>query len=112
MRKFLLVTALLFLSAYIYSQEGKAYEIGVTISDISDSTIFLAYHFGDRQYITDTVKLDGNGHGVFAGKEKLPEGIYMIVLPGRKYFEFLMTENQYFSLGIYFFQFQQCQPAK
>lgn len=99
MRKILLITALLFLSAYIYSQGKKAYEIGVTISDISDSTIFLAYHFGDRQYLTDTVKLDGKGHGVFAGKEKLPEGIYMIVLPGRKYFEFLMTENQYFSLS-------------
>jgi thiol-disulfide isomerase/thioredoxin len=34
---------------------------------------------------------------VFKGQEILPQGIYMIVLPGRKYFEVLMTANQHFS---------------
>ncbi|HOF20680.1 MAG TPA: thioredoxin-like domain-containing protein [Bacteroidales bacterium] len=99
MRKFLQITVLLFLSIHTYSQEKAGYEISVTISDISDSTIFLAYHYGDRQYLSDTLKLDGKGQGIFKGKEKLPEGIYMIVLPGRKYFEFLMTDNQHFSLS-------------
>ena len=28
----------------------------------------------------------------------LPEGIYMIVLPGRKYFEILISDDQYFSV--------------
>ena len=34
---------------------------------------------------------------MFKGQEILPQGIYMIVLPGRKYFEVLMTANQHFS---------------
>jgi thiol-disulfide isomerase/thioredoxin len=46
----------------------------------------------------DTTALDNKGNAVFSGKEILPQGIYMIVLPGKRYFEILMTENQNFSL--------------
>ena len=73
MKKILQITALLFLSAYTYCLDNKGYEIKVTISDINDSTVILAYHFGDRQYLTDTLKLDAEWYGVFAEKEKLPD---------------------------------------
>ena len=79
------------------SQVKSGYEIKVSISGLRDSAIYLAYHFGDKQYITDTMKLDTRGQGVFSGKESLPQGIYMVVLPGRKYFEILLSENQFFS---------------
>ncbi len=79
------------------SQVKPGYEIRVTINGLRDSSIYLAYHFGDKQYITDTTRLDTRGQGVFSGKESLPQGIYMVVLPGRKYFEVLMAENQHFS---------------
>ena len=75
------------------------YEIDITIRGLQDSTIFLAYHLGDKQYIKDTVKLDLKGHAVIKGQETLPEGIYMIVLPGKKYFEILMSKDQQFSVN-------------
>jgi thiol-disulfide isomerase/thioredoxin len=75
------------------------HEISVNISGLRDSSIYLAYHFGDKQYIKDTVKLDSRGHGVFAGTESLPQGIYMIVLPGKQYFEFLASDDQVFSVN-------------
>ena len=81
------------------SQVKSGYEIGVTVTGLRDSTIYLAYHFGDKQYVTDTVKLDMNGYGAFKGNESVPHGIYMVVLPGRKYFEILMTEDQFFSVS-------------
>jgi len=74
------------------------YEISLTISGLRDSSIFLAYHFGDKQYLKDTINLDQNGHGVFSGKELLPQGIYMIVMPGKTYFEILVSDDQKFSL--------------
>ncbi|MCX6302955.1 MAG: hypothetical protein NTW82_12310 [Bacteroidia bacterium] len=74
------------------------HEISMTISGLRDSSIYLAYHFGDKQYIKDTIKLDSRGHGIFSGPESLPHGIYMIVLPGRQYFEFLASDDQLFSL--------------
>jgi thiol-disulfide isomerase/thioredoxin len=75
------------------------HEISVNINGLRDSSIYLAYHFGDKQYLRDTVKLDSRGHGVFAGPESLPQGIYMIVLPGKQYFEFLASDDQVFSIN-------------
>jgi thiol-disulfide isomerase/thioredoxin len=83
-------------------QLKNGYEINVTIMDLQDSTVFLAYHLGDKQYIKDTVKLDRSGNGIFRGQQTLPQGIYMIVLPGRKYFEILISDNQRFSLSCTF----------
>jgi len=80
-------------------QTKAGYEITVNISGLQDSTIFLAYHFGDKQYIKDTISLDAGGKGVFAGNEDLPQGIYMVVLPGKKYFEILMSTDQIFTVG-------------
>jgi peroxiredoxin len=80
-------------------QMKKGYEIPITISGLQDSAIFLAYHMGDKQYIKDTIKLDSKGSAVFSGEETLPQGIYMIVLPGKKYFEVLMSADQHFSVN-------------
>jgi thiol-disulfide isomerase/thioredoxin len=77
----------------------SGYEIVVTISGLKDSTIFLAYHLGDKQYLKDTLKLDNNGHGVISGTELLPQGIYMIVLPQRNYFEVLISQDQQFEIN-------------
>ena len=84
--------------ALVFSQLKNGYEIEINIAGLNDSTIFLAYHLGDKQYIKDTLKLDKSGHGIVSGNEVLPQGIYMIVLPGRKYFEILISKDQVFSL--------------
>jgi thiol-disulfide isomerase/thioredoxin len=69
------------------------------ISGLSDSSIYLAYHLGDKQYLKDTIQLDKRGYGIFHGSESLPQGIYMIVLPGKNYFEILISDDQQFSVS-------------
>jgi thiol-disulfide isomerase/thioredoxin len=98
MKKNIFVLIIILLPVQALCQVKSGYEISVTIAGIKDSTIFLAYHFGDKQYLKDTLKLDNKGYGVFTGKEKLPQGIYMIVLPGKKYFEILISDDQQFSM--------------
>ena len=98
MRKAFYLFLLLLVPAVSFGQLKNGYEIDITIKDLQDSTLFLAYHLGDKQYIKDTLKLDRTGHAVAHGKEILPQGIYMIVLPGRKYFEILMSADQHFGL--------------
>jgi thiol-disulfide isomerase/thioredoxin len=89
---------LLFLACSVsQAQQSPGYHIDVSIKGLTDSTIYLAYHFGDKQYLKDTVKVDKTGKAVFQGKESLPQGIYMIVLPGRRYFEILISDDQNFS---------------
>jgi thiol-disulfide isomerase/thioredoxin len=83
-------------------QMKEGYEITVNISGLQDSTIFLAYHLGDKQYISDTANLDKGGGAVFSGLKSLPQGIYMIVLPGKQYFEILISTDQHFSVSCSF----------
>jgi thiol-disulfide isomerase/thioredoxin len=99
MKKTLITLLFIIISSSSFSQLKNGYEIDITILGLQDSTVFLAYHLGDKQYLKDTIKLDRTGHGIVSGKEALPQGIYMIVLPGRKYFELLISKNQNFALN-------------
>jgi thiol-disulfide isomerase/thioredoxin len=99
MKKTIIAIFLFIISFYSYSQLKSGYEIDININGLRDSAIYLAYHLGDKQYIKDTVSLDKKGHCIFAGNELLPQGIYMIVLPGKKYFEILISKDQIFSIS-------------
>jgi thiol-disulfide isomerase/thioredoxin len=95
MRIFLFLLAL---AAGAQQGVSKGYEIKVNVKGLSDSTCQLAYYFGDKQYIKDSAKADTKGNLVFKGDEDLPGGIYMVVLPGKKYFEMIVDKEQYFNL--------------
>jgi len=82
-----------------FSQQKQGYRISISVGGLHDSTLYLAYHFGEKQYLRDTMKLDRNGRGVFSKSEALPQGIYMVVMPGKKYFEILIPDNQYFTIS-------------
>ncbi|MCU0460445.1 MAG: DUF5106 domain-containing protein [Bacteroidales bacterium] len=98
MKKSIFGLLFVILSAQLFSQAGIVYKISVTVSGLRDSTIYLAYHFGDKQYLRDSVILDAKGTGIFSDAESLPHGIYMIVLPGRTYFEILISDDQQFAV--------------
>jgi thiol-disulfide isomerase/thioredoxin len=104
--KKIVITVLLFTySVYSFSQLKIGYEIDINIHGLSDSTIYLAFHLGDKQYLKDTLKLDQKGHCIASGKESLPQGIYMVVLPGRRYFEILISKDQHFSVSCQYSDF-------
>ena len=102
MRNLLLLIFILLYPNLIFSQLKPGYEINLTINGLRDSSVYLAYHLGDKQYIQDTIILDGNGKTVIKGDAALPQGIYMVVLPGRTYFEILMSSDQFFSVSCSF----------
>ena len=102
MRKLIFFILLSLVPVFSFGQLKNGYEIDITIKGLQDSTVLLAYHLGDKQYIKDTIKLDRTGNGTVRGQEALPQGIYMIVLPGRKYFEILISANQHFALNCSF----------
>lgn len=77
---------------------SHGYRIEVRISGLQDTLSYLAYHFGDRQFLKDTARVDPFGQFLFKGDEKLDQGMYMIVLPGNIYFEVIIGDNQNFSI--------------
>lgn len=91
-----LVILLSILSIFYAFADGKnGYQIKVKINNLPNDTIYLAYHFGDKQYMKDTIRLDAKGMGVFSGDEPLPGGFYLIVYPKKNYFEIIVNEQNF-----------------
>lgn len=91
----LLIFALI-LSIPVLSQ---GYRIEVNIEGIKDTSIYLAYHFGNKKLVLDTLYLDKQGEGVFKGDKKLDAGIYLIALPNMNFFELIVDKDQEFSVS-------------
>jgi thiol-disulfide isomerase/thioredoxin len=88
----------LLLSGSVFSQQSDGYNIEVNVKGLANTNIFLAYHMGDKQYIKDSVTLDLGGQAYFHGNKPLDQGVYIIILPGNRYFEFLIPEAQHFRI--------------
>jgi len=74
------------------------HSISVTVREAPDTKVRLAYHVGNQQYVKDSLNTDKSGLCRFFGSDRLPEGVYMVVLPGNIFFEFLLGEDQYFNI--------------
>ena len=61
---------------------------------MQDTSVMLAYYFGGKQYAADTA-FSENGTFIFKGNETLDGGMYMIVLPNQKYFDLVISEQQF-----------------
>lgn len=84
---------------YAIAGGDNAYNIKFKIKGLfKDSSYLLANSFADKHFIQDTAKVDANGLLVFTGKEKLKEGLYVLILPQKKSFELIVDETQNFTL--------------
>ncbi len=79
-------------------QAKDGYNIKVKVKGVKDTVCYLANYYGSKQYLKDTANVDDKGNFVFQGQEQLPGGIYIVVLPDKKYFEFIVNKEQKISL--------------
>ena len=94
-----LIFILSFLLFSKISSAQDAYQITLKIKDYKEKVCYLANYYGDKKYIKDTCRLEKIGDPiVFHGKEKLHEGIFLVVLPSMKYFEIIVGANQKFEI--------------
>ena len=98
-KKFALIFAFL-LSSITFSIANGGYEIKVKINDFDQKEAYLGYHYGDKQYIKDTVQIGQDGYFTFKGEEALEGGVYLLIVPpDNKYFQILINpDNQYFTV--------------
>jgi thiol-disulfide isomerase/thioredoxin len=92
-----LIISFLSLSGFMNGQPGHS--ISVTVDGASEATVRLAYHVGSQQYVRDSLVADSNGRCNFTGADRLPPGVYMIVLPGNTFFELLVGDDQHFDIS-------------
>ena len=97
-RIFLSLFTLFLLTSMTTAQSG--YQIDVKIDGHTEKEAYFGYHYGDKQYIKDTVQINSDGYFTFKGDEALEGGVYLIIMPPEnQYFEFLIDgADQHFTL--------------
>ena len=72
---------------------SSANDLVVHIEGLSNDTIYLAHYYGTKLFYNDTAVADVNGTVRFEGKPFAEGGKYAVVIPGPKFFEFLMVNE-------------------
>jgi thiol-disulfide isomerase/thioredoxin len=77
----------------------KGHDLKFNLSGLKNTICFLGCHYGDKDYIQDTAKVDAKGNFEFAGDKELPGGVYFIMLKSKtKYFEIIIDKEQKFAM--------------
>jgi len=92
-KRFLFIITLICIT---FTLKAEGYRISVRWEGIKDTSVFLAHYFDTKIYVNDTITLDKNGKGIFKGEKKLHEGLYVLYLNEKVYFDFLVGADQEF----------------
>ena len=95
----ILAWTVLFLSVHFIGAAQSAYEIKANIKPFNKGYFYLAYHFGSKQYLIDSAKIESTGDAVFTGTKKLQGGVYLIVFPEKNgWIECMIDKDLRFSM--------------
>lgn len=84
MKHFILILSILFVGAF----NSNAQKLEFTVDGLKDTTVFMAKYLGPKLYYADTA-YSKNGKVTFDGS-KHPTGLYAVIYPGTRYFEFII----------------------
>lgn len=82
---------ILFLLIGVGINISAQYNLKFKIDGLQDTTVYLAKYLGNRLYYADTTEAK-NGIAQFK-KEHYDGGVYAVICPGPKYFEFIMADK-------------------
>ncbi len=74
---------------------ADGYEIDLKIKGLENTQVYFAYHYGEKQYIRDSLVLDQKAMGTLKGAKELGRGLYIVILPDNKYFEMIGNEQKF-----------------
>lgn len=77
---------------------GQNFRLEVELQSAAGKEVYLANYYLGNIYAKDTVMLDEQGRGVFASDSLLPQGLYKIYFDENNHFDFLLGNDQQFSL--------------
>lgn len=98
MKHYYLLLPLLFIFLKIAAHAEQGHHISIKINNYDGTEIYLAYHFGNRQYLKDTAYVNNENRFVFSGNEPLVPGMYLVVLEDDRNFEVILDANQVFEV--------------
>ncbi len=94
-----LVVLILLLTPFSALGEGSTpdgFDITFKMNGLKEGdTCLIAYYLGSKQYIQDTVFADVKGICRYQGEDDIDGGVFLFVMPGSKYFEFILVEPSF-----------------
>lgn len=91
MRKLFLLAAM---ATTLIGQGQETHNLKFKVNGLNGDTVYLANYYGDKLYYRDTAVASATGQFTF-DRELYAGGIYAVVCPGPKYFEFLLNERSF-----------------
>ena len=88
---------ILFFLTILFCGRGFAqgYQITLKAPQYKSGIVYLTYYMGPNLNVADSAAISNTGTAVFKGIQKLPGGIYVIVLPGKRLrTDFLIDKEQ------------------
>ena len=86
----LLFSSILLSASGLHAQEPR--QLDFRITGLNKDTVYLANYYGNRLYYADTAVADAKGDLEFNSPKGYRTGVYAVVIPGPKYFEFILDE--------------------
>lgn len=96
-----LLLTLMMLAILPYSAMGEGstpdgHDITFIMDGLEEGdTCLIAHYLGSKQYILDTVITDAKGVTRYKGDKDIDGGIFLFVMPGSIYFEFMLVEPEF-----------------
>lgn len=85
---------------FAHSNVAGGYKIRVKLDNYPQQELILGWHYGDKQYVKDTVSVGADGWFTFQADTLLPCGVYLLVLkPDNNFVQVLIGgDDQEFSI--------------
>lgn len=92
----LLMLAITPIPAFGEGSTPDGYDISFKMDGLQEGdTCLIAYYLGAKQYIRDTIIAEAKGVCHYKGDDDIEGGIFLFVMPGNKYFEFILVESSF-----------------
>ncbi len=98
-RNSLLITLLVLYLLPLFGQKNN-YELRFEFENYKNDTLLLAYFYGDKQLIRDTIYAQPGKKFIYSGTDTLDAGVYILMFfPEKKYIQFIINDQEkYFTI--------------
>ena len=96
MKKYIFFLATVFACSHSIAQ---GYQVTLQAPQYKSGIAYLTYYMGPNLNVADSAAVSNTGMAIFKGAKKLPAGIYVVVLPGKRLrVDFLIDKEQRISV--------------
>jgi peroxiredoxin len=96
MKKICTLLTFCFFSFITFAAEAE-YNINITIKGMENQIGILAFYYGDKRFVKDTLIFNAKGIATIKGKKSIPAGVYLLAFPSMKYaaFDIILKETEF-----------------